>query len=213
MSMDKPPPRGQSDPRAVDVGLGDERRDSLRIDDELLLEYRLEGEPDQTAMSSRGRISDDDIATFFAKPTTDFLSHQHGVDGDGKLGQWLMKIDWALEMILKALARLSPGGVQLPSMAEVNLSEGGLRFASARAFQESDVLDINLILPPFTPITAKAEVTRVTQESGERRRVHVAARFVSIAPEDRERLIRHILLLQAERIRARQGGGPSSSLS
>lgn len=207
--MGKPPLRGESDQQAVDVGLGDERRDSLRIDDELLLDYRLEGEPDQTAISSRERISDDDIATFFAKPTADLLSHQHVVDGDGKLAQWLMKIDWALEMILKTLARLSPGGVQLPSMAEVNLSGGGLRFASARNFQESDVLDINLILPPFTPITVKAEVTRVTQEGGESHRFHVAARFVSIASEDRERLIRHILLLQAERIRARQGGGLS----
>ena len=57
--------------------------------------------------------------------------------------------------------------------------------------------------------TAKAEVTRVTQEGGDSHRFHVAAQFVSIAPEDRERLIRHILLLQAERIRARQGGGLS----
>jgi hypothetical protein len=186
-------------------GLGDERRDSLRITDELLLDYRLEGEPDEAAISKRERVSDEAIATFFAKPAADLLTHANAGDGDAQLAQWLMKIDWALEMILRTLARMSPDGIQLPSLTEVNISAGGLRFAAAREFREADTLEISLVLPPFTPILAKAEVTRVIPDEAGGRRYNIAARFTSISPEDRERLIRHILLLQAERIRSRQG--------
>lgn len=192
------------------IGLGDERRDSLRITDELLLDYRLEGEPDHAAVAKRERVTDDAIATFFAKPTSDLLNHGNAGDGEAQLAQWLMKIDWALEMILKTLARMAPDGIRLPSMTEVNISAGGLRFVTTRVFRESDILEISLVLPPFTPIGAKAEVIRVAPDGDDGRRFRIAARFVSIAPEDRERLIRHILLLQAERIRSRQGQDATS---
>jgi hypothetical protein len=202
--------RDDDDADRSGAGIGDERRDSLRITDELLFDYRLEGESDHAALSKRERVSDETIAAFFAKPTTDLLMHSNAGDGEGQLAQWLMKIDWALEMILKTLARMSPDGIQLPSMTEVNISGGGLRFRSARPFEESDVLDVSLVLPPFTPIAAKAEVTRVTMEDTGVRRFDIAARFIDISSEDRERLIRHILLLQAERIRSRHGSGVSS---
>jgi hypothetical protein len=198
------------DPESYGIALGDERRDSLRITDELLLDYRLEGEPDHAAVAKRERVSDEAISTFFAKPAADLLTHTQAGDGEAQLAQWLMKIDWALEMILKTLARMSPEGIQLPSMTEVNISAGGLRFTTSREFQEADLLDISLVLPPFTPIAAKAEVTRVIPDDGDGRRFNIAARFTSISPEDRERLIRHILLLQAERIRSRQTNGQSA---
>ena len=190
--------------------IGDERRDALRITDELLLDYRLEGEPDHAAISKRERVTDETIGAFFAKPTSDLTMHAPAGDGEAQLAQWLMKIDWALEMILKTLARMNPDGIQLPKMTEVNVSAGGLRFVSRRRFQEGDVLDISLVLPPFTPVTAKAEVTRVSPHEPDGEGADIAARFVSISTEDRERLIRHILLLQAERIRSRQEHGVSS---
>ncbi len=195
----------QYDADRLGVGFGDERRESLRIDDRLLLDYRLEGESDQAAVSKRARVTDEAIATFFAKPTSDLLTHGNAGDGEAQLAQWLMKIDWALEMILKTLARMSPDGIPLPSLTEVNISAGGLRFVTTRAFREADMLDISVVLPPFTPIGAKAEIIRVTPEGTDGRRFEIAARFVHISAEDRERLIRHVLLLQAERIRSRQG--------
>ena len=190
--------------------LADERRDSLRVDDQLLLDYRLEGEPDHVGVSQREPISDEAIATFFAKPAGDVVAHPHRADADGQLVQWLMKIDWALEVILKTLARMTPNGLSLPMLSSVNISGGGLRFTAEREFKQSDIIEVSLVLPPFTPVNAKAEVLRVTPQGRDGARYHIAARFVTISPDDRERLIRHILLLQAERLRSRHIESPGN---
>ncbi|TPW13762.1 MAG: hypothetical protein FD129_1216, partial [bacterium] len=65
------------------------------------------------------------------------------------------------------------------------------------------------------PISAVAEVVRAipvrrndsnAASGGGSGRVTIAARFASISSEGRERIIRHILQLQAERLRARHAG-------
>lgn len=191
---------------------GDDRRELLRIDDRLLLEYWRPGDAGGQGPSVSDPQADEAIKAFIARPTAELLSRAaaQGAEGTGPtealVVPWLMKIDWALELILKALVRMHPQGLAMPVPVNVNISGGGLCFEARERFQENECLELRLILPPFVPIRSAVEVIRVEPAGGgtDRDGVHlVAVRFTSISTEDRERVIRHILRLQAERIRAR----------
>jgi c-di-GMP-binding flagellar brake protein YcgR len=119
------------------------------------------------------------------------------------LAPWLLKIDWTLELMLKTLRRLSKDGVSIPQLTDVNISAAGVRFHTGQPFAEGDRLALQLILPPFTPIRTIAQVTRVLPGHSPDER-ELATQFVEINEDDRERLIRHILQVEAERLRARR---------
>jgi hypothetical protein len=183
----------------------DNRREWLRIDDCLFLEYQLVGEISCPVSIPSGRAAEEMIATFIRKPTEDLLAAAHFHDAESMLVPWLKKIDWVLESILQRLVRVSKEGISLPKRTDVNISGGGISFAIPRRFQEKDQLDLRLILPPFTPIQARVEITRVTAMEGEQETSdwYTATRFMQITQDDHECLIRHILHIQAERLRAR----------
>jgi c-di-GMP-binding flagellar brake protein YcgR len=74
---------------------------------------------------------------------------------------------------------------------------------SSREFAAGDRLSIKMILPPFTPIHAVAQVIRSTPDP-ERQGWILATEFIEISANDQEHLIRHIIHTQAERLRARR---------
>ncbi|WP_447972133.1 PilZ domain-containing protein [Nitrospira sp. Kam-Ns4a] len=181
--------------------LGDERRELLRLDDRLLLEYRLEGD---TAAPVEG-TAEEAVAAFIGRPTAELLARAQGDPTAAPLVPWLMKLDWAIEVVIRALARINPDAVRLPGLCEVNVSGGGLRFLAPRPFRPGDRLALRFVLPPFVPIHAKGEVVRVVPARGRREYYETAVRFAEIAEADRERVIKHIVQRQAERLRARRG--------
>lgn len=187
---------------ACSLNLENERRELVQIDDCLLLEYRKDGEQDETVPPEE-RLADEAITTFLAKPSAELLALSEGNEAQSLLLPWLMKIDWTLELVLKGLARLTPGGIRMPRLTNVNISGGGIRFTASRRFEKHDILDLRLILPPFVPIQTKAEVLRAVPKRDGSQAWEVAARFTTLNLEDRERLIRHVLHVQAERLRAR----------
>ncbi|TAJ07403.1 MAG: PilZ domain-containing protein [Nitrospirae bacterium] len=199
----------------------DDRRELLRIDDRLLLEYWPFGEAPESGERRSLPQVDEAITAFIARPTTDLLARAAAQEADqatvieARLAPWLMKVDWALELILKTVARMSPQGLAIPCLTEVNISGGGICFEAPRRFEGGAQLELRIILPPFVPIATVAEVVRVipvrrshsdAASRGGSDRFSTAARFASINSEGRERLIRHILHLQAERLRARHMG-------
>jgi PilZ domain len=182
----------------------DDRREWLRIEDCLFLEYRLAGELSCPVSLPQDRAAEELITTFISKPTEDLLAtHPH--EAESVLVPWLKKIDWVLESMLQRLVRMSKEGIALPQRLDVNISGGGISFTTPRRFQEQDELDLRVILPPFTPIQARVEVTRVTQAAsdGSTAGWYTATRFIQITQDDHECLIRHILHVQAEQLRAR----------
>lgn len=196
----------------------DDRRELLRIDDRLLMEYWPVGEPAEPGESRTLPQMDESIAAFIARPTSDLLARaaaeapDQPVPVEATLAPWLIKVDWALELILKTLARMSPEGMAIPQLTEVNISGGGISFEASRRFEPGVKLELRIILPPFVPIATVAEVVRAvpvrrsdpaTGGRGGAGRFAIASRFTTISPEGRERLIRHILHRQAERLRAR----------
>ncbi|WP_447977027.1 PilZ domain-containing protein [Candidatus Nitrospira bockiana] len=189
----------------------DERREWLRVDDRLLLDYRVIGEAGGYGPPAADEALDAAITTFITKPTVDLLSHGHPTEAVSLLVPWLKKIDWVLEVVLQQLAHRNPGGMTLPRLTQVNLSGGGISFPASRPLEQGSELSIRLILPPFTAIESRAEVTRVDPADAEGR-WWVGARFVGMQQDDHEHLIRHILHVQAERLRTRHlGVGVSGS--
>lgn len=194
-------------PSAERAVASDERREWLRIEDRLLLSYRVQGEPEEIAAPGSPADIERAIATFVAKPTADLFAQADPPAAGSQLVPWLMKIDWLLHLILAALAKLEPDAVSVPQLTEVVISAGGLAFETSRPIEVGDTLSLTLVLPPFTPIQARAAVVAAAPRKAGASSRQISVEFTNIEPDDQERLIRHILHTQAERLRARRLGG------
>jgi hypothetical protein len=182
-----------------------DRRGWQRIDDRLLLEYRLIGQLSPCTVSGTDPQSVTAIHDFVSAPTDRLLNHIGPDDPQAVLVPWLMKIDWAVALLIGALAQTVPGGLPLPKMTPVNISATGISFPTGQRFHEGDHIEVKLILPPFFPIAAVAEVSRVTQAGvSEGKECLIGARFIDISVDHQEHLIRHILHVQAEQQRGRR---------
>ena len=181
----------------------DERREWIRIDDRVLMEYRLLTDTRTVNSVEAGNTAPEMISAAVTKPTADLLART----GESLIGSpvlpWIMKVDYLLEVILKSLVTIAPSSVVMARLTNVNLSGGGVGFASSREFAVGDRISVKMILPPFTPIHTVAEVIRSTSDPQGQGWI-LATEFVEISANDQEHLIRHILLTQAERLRARR---------
>ena len=173
----------------------EERREWLRIEDRLLLEYRRFDEPAEAMNAHLPPATEDTIATAVSKPTLDLLVRAGETFAGSPLLPWVSKIDWMLETILKSLVKSHPGSVAIARLTDVDISAGGLGFDTPRQFQADDLLVLKVVLPPFSMIEATVRIIRVTPAEKETTGFHVA---------DQELIIRHILSVQAERLRARK---------
>lgn len=180
----------------------DERREWIRIDDRVILEYRLLTDPAEGP--TRGLpVSNEAIAAVIAKPTSDLLLRSGEQLAESPLLPWIMKVDWLLEVIVKALAKMQPEGIAIAQVADVTLSGGGIGFLSPQKFAVDDLLKLKIILPPFTPIHTTARVIR-SALAKDGIQFDIATEFTELSPDDQEHLIRHIIQAQAERLRARR---------
>ena len=180
----------------------DERREWIRIDDRVILEYRLLTDPDEGP--TRGLpASNEAIAAVIAKPTSDLLLRNGEQLAESPLLPWIMKVDWLLEVIVKALAKMQPDGIAIAQVTDVTLSGGGIGFLSPQKFTVDDLLKLKIILPPFTPIHTTARVIR-SALAKDGMQYDIASEFTDLTPDDQEHLIRHIIQAQAERLRARR---------
>lgn len=181
----------------------EDRREWLRIDDNLLLEYRMLDESAELPAPVSEPVTDEVIAAAVGKPTAELLAHSGGVLADSSLTPWMMKVDWLLEVLLKTLAKAHPGCMDIARVTAVNISGGGVSFVSTRQFKAGDRLAMKIILPPFTPIQTVVKVIRSLPDP-QGQGVALATEFVDLNADDQEHLIRHILRTQAERLRARR---------
>lgn len=182
----------------------EERREWLRIDDRLLLEYRRADEPVEAMNRYLPPATEDTIATAVSKPTIDLLVRAGETFASSPLLPWVSKIDWMLETILKSLVKSHPGSVAIARLTDVDISAGGLGFDTPRQFRTEDLLVLKMILPPFSMIEATARIIRVTPAERDSTGYHVATQFVELGGDEQELIIRHILQVQAERLRARK---------
>lgn len=182
----------------------EERREWLRIEDRLLLEYRRVDETSDAMNAYLPPATEDTITTAVSKPTLDLLIRGGEAFAGSPLLPWVSKIDWMLETILKSLVKSHPGSVSIARLTEVDISAGGLGFDTPRRFEADDVLAVKCILPPFSMIETTARIIRVTPLNTDPAQFHVATQFIELGADEQELIIRHILQVQAERLRARK---------
>lgn len=181
----------------------DERREWIRVDDYLLMECRLAGEAADAPQSGMPPLTDEMIAAAVSKPTADLLARAGEGLATSTLLPWIMKVDWLMEVLLRGMAHMQPDSISIARLTEVNISGGGISFVSPRSFEESALLTLKLILPPFTPILTTAKVIRIAPLTGESGYL-IATQYVELSPDHQEHIIRHIIQTQAERLRARR---------
>ncbi|MCP9473008.1 MAG: PilZ domain-containing protein [Nitrospira sp.] len=190
-------------PHVVRSAASEDRREWIRIEDKLLLEYRLEGEQEKTSLLHREMVTDEMIAAAVEKPTTELLARSGDLLAQAALIPWIMKVDWLLEVLLKTLAKAHPGCMELARVTTVNISGGGIGFVSPQRFNAGDRLALRVILPPFTPIQVAAKVIRSSPDPQGRGFV-LAAEFVDLGADEQDHLVRYVLQTQAERLRTRR---------
>jgi hypothetical protein len=186
--------------------LSDERREWIRIDDRVLLEYRLLTDPAEGPTPGIPPVAQEAIAAVISKPTSDLLLRSGEQLAESPLLPWIRKVDWVLETIVKTLAKMQPEGIAIAQIADVTLSGGGIGFLSPRQFAVDDTLRLKIILSPFTPIHTTARVIRSVQAK-DGINYDIATEFIQLNPDDQEHLIRHIIQTQAERLRGRRNIG------
>ncbi len=184
----------------------DERREWIRVDDHLLMEFRLTSESADTPQPGTPPLTDEMIAAAVGKPTADLLARTGDTLATSPFLPWIMKVDWLMEVLLRGMAHIQPDSIAIARLTEVNISGGGISFVSPRPFQTSDLLTLKLILPPFTPVNTAAKVIRTSPLTGAPGYL-IATQYVELSPDDQEHIIRHIIQTQAERLRARRNTG------
>lgn len=138
----------------------DERREWIRIDDRVLLEWRVLSEDRNASAPTIADTSPEIISAAVTKPTLDLLARSGETLVDSPVLPWIMKVDYLLEVILNALATSHPASVSMAKPTDVNLSGGGVGFVSVQELVAGDHLALKLILPPFTMIRVFVKVIR-----------------------------------------------------
>jgi c-di-GMP-binding flagellar brake protein YcgR len=90
--------------------------------------------------------------------------------------------------------------MEIARMTNVNISGGGISFVSPHRFNAGDRLQLKIILPPFVPIHTIANIIR-TAPDPHGQGVVLATEFLDLGEDEQDRIIRHIIQTQAERLR------------
>jgi hypothetical protein len=173
----------------------DDRRDGVRVDDRVVLEYWL--------VTDLGH-STDTFRHFAQIPLSVAPETGEALQLDPLVVQWMSKIEWTLDAILRTLEHQwsRPSAARL---MDVNVSGDGVRFLPERPLAEGDLIDLRMVMPPFIVVEARGEVMQIRSESECLDPSHtVVVRFTDISEEDREKIIRYVVQRQADLQRRQQ---------
>jgi hypothetical protein len=174
----------------------EDRREGVRVDDRILLEYWLIGDAGHVTGASR-RLPQ--------VPLSGSAEIGEGLRLDPLIIQWMSKIEWTLDAILQTLEHQSPVRPIAARLMDVNVSGDSIRFVPERPLAEGSLLDLRMVLPPFLVVEAKGEITEV-RATAERMNTSesIVVRFTDISEDDREKIIRYVVQRQAELQRRHQ---------
>jgi hypothetical protein len=177
------------------VGEPEDRRKSVRVDDRILLEYWQPADESDLA----------DILPRF--PQVPLVGSPDATEGTGLhplIAQWMSKIEWTLDAILRTLDHHSPRVLAAPRLLDVNISGEAIRFLPDRPLAVGDRIDLRMILAPFLPVETKGEVIQVRPDpTGVAPHPAVVVRFVDISDVDLEKIIRYVVQRRTDLLKRR----------
>lgn len=190
----------------------DERRRFFRIDDSVHLSLRVVPQDD---LNGRLASLERNVADSFSLMTSLNMVTQQVSAGlrrieakDPDVADYLKALDKKLEILGRAFLSEEVDMSDKPVRA-VNLSAGGVAMHSRDAFEENAVLEIKmLLLPSYTGVLTYGSVVDCRPLEGEDADPDfpylLRIDFSFMRDSDRDALIRHVLLKQAEWLRRRR---------
>ena len=193
-------------PRVTPPEIRDERREFFRIDDSILVSWRLIGAPDRSHGNTGLECMPEESFTIITRlqAVSRHLSGSlHRIEHrDPDVAEYLKALDEKITLLAQNFLA-DEVGITGQAAKSVNLSAGGLALDSRESLQVGDQVELKLLLlPSYTGVVALGEVIRITQTTetpDHPYRLHI--NFTHIRDSDRDALIGHILRRQAEMLR------------
>ncbi len=194
-----------NDPKA-----GDERRRFFRIDDTINLSYQiLTADELSQRLEQLEKSAGDDFTVMggLTLVNQQMSAHLHRIEAAyPDVAAYLKALDKKVEMIGRALLSQA-AGISDQQAVPVNISAGGMAFASSEALKEGALLELKiLLLPSMTGILAFGEVVGCEKNDDPDGGLPYLLRidFTHIRNSDQEVLIRHLLRRQGDMLRRRR---------
>jgi hypothetical protein len=192
--------------------MSDERREYFRIDDEIVLDYRIidESEVEHLLEKIRSPVVDRfSAASSFAATSRQMAHVIHKVQIQSPdIARCLQAIDQKLNMVaqLFVIEALEIG--EQPTR-HVNISAGGLAFRSRNEIEIDSLLELRMVLfPSLAGILTVSQVIQCERVNDDNRQFpwQVAVVYEHLRESDRELLVRHIMSKETEQLRAQRSG-------
>ena len=192
--------------------LGLNRRQSVRVEDRILFGFAEVPEEEFKSVSidfnhGISLYNQDRVACM-----RQFIGAQSALNNlrsrDSDLADYLQYMDTKLNILLRNVDRGTPTPFDSLAMQKVSLSANGISFLTSAKLASGQILDLHIVLlPDYSYIYCFGQV--VSEESaGEedgKALFRVAAKYVLIMDEDREKLFQHSFKHQSLALRNRRG--------
>lgn len=189
----------------------DERREYFRIDDEVVLEYRLINEDEVEPLVERiqARVPDRFTAASSFAATSRQMAHlMHKVQSQSpELARCLQAIDQKLNLLAQLFVTEEIHIEEHPTQ-EVNLSAGGIAFRSQQEIAPGSLLEMRIVL--FPSLIGILNISRVihcerVNDSNRQFAWQIAATYEHLRESDRELLVRHVMNKETRHLRSERG--------
>ncbi|THB64674.1 MAG: PilZ domain-containing protein [Gammaproteobacteria bacterium] len=182
----------------------EEKRRYFRIDDHIMLKYRVIPSNEVQAVSDRLRAplpNAFSLSSDFAELKQESALLQRSVENSSPaVAQYISMLDKKLDMIAKVLLVQNMGADE-HLWRKVNLGAGGMAFDSHVEIPVSSVLEVKMgLLPSHAGLITIGKVIRC-QKRREGSGYNVAICFLHVRDSDRELLVQHVLWRQAQMLR------------
>ena len=191
-----------------DERLWQERRKYFRIEDHVMLKYRVV--PPEEVQSTTDRLRAPlpnafSLASDFAEMKEQMTLLQRSVEkASPSVAQYLQLIDRKLDMVAKVML-VQNMGTDEHLWRRVNLGAGGMAFDSPVELPEGAILEIKLgLLPSHAGLRTIGKTLRSDKYSDGKVGFRVAIAFLHVRDSDRELLVQHVLWRQAQNLREKR---------
>lgn len=190
-----------------------ERRRYCRIDDDVILRYRLISEqelPADVAALDTGLPNRFTLTSTFAATSQEMELLLNDIQEQSvKVANYLRLLDHKLELVARAFL-MQEIDVHEEPICSVNLSAGGIGFNAEMPIKKDSLLEIEVILlPSYTGILAYGQAVYCRHEPGDHPDLpyRIGAEFCRLREKDCDLIVKHVLARESHLRRvARESG-------